>query len=65
MLHWKNEGLVLKAVPDDPDHDLHPGKVAERPKVIYNRATRKTVSGSTSIRRITPPRAPGLRSAIV
>ena len=23
LVHWKNEGLVLKAMPDDPGHDLH------------------------------------------
>jgi len=43
LVQWKNEGLVLKAVPDDPVHDLHPGNVAERPKVIYNRTTKKYV----------------------
>lgn len=36
LLHWKNEGVVLPAVPGDPAHDLHPGKVAERPKVIHH-----------------------------
>jgi hypothetical protein len=43
LLHWNNEGIVLPAVPDDPAHDLHPGKVAERPKVIYNARTRQYV----------------------
>lgn len=43
LLHWKNEGVVLPAVPDDSSHDLHPSKVAERPKVIFNRATGKYV----------------------
>jgi hypothetical protein len=40
---WKNEGIVLAAAPDDPQSDLHPSKVVERPKVIYNRSTRKFV----------------------
>lgn len=40
---WKNEGLVLSATPDDPQSDLHPGKVLERPKVIYNKSTRQFV----------------------
>ena len=31
------------AVKDDPNHDLHPSKVLERPKVIYNRKTGKFV----------------------
>jgi len=43
LLHWKNEGVVLPAVPDSPEHDLHPSKVAERPKVIYNALTGKFV----------------------
>jgi hypothetical protein len=38
LYDWKNEGLVLTAVPEDPHHDLHPSNVLERPKVIYNRA---------------------------
>ena len=43
LLNWKNEGIVLPAVPGDPAHDLHPSKVAERPKVIYNASTRQYV----------------------
>lgn len=43
LLNWKNEGIVLPAVKDDPTHDLHPGKVLERPKVIYNSRTRQYV----------------------
>ena len=34
--HWKFEALALEAVLDDPNHDLHPCKVLERPKVIRN-----------------------------
>ncbi len=40
---WKDEGLVLKAVPADPAHDLHPSKVCERPKVVFNPRTKKFV----------------------
>ncbi|MFB3880763.1 MAG: glycoside hydrolase family 43 protein [Armatimonadota bacterium] len=43
LYHWKNEGLVLPAVPDDPDHDLHPDRVVERPKVIHNERTKRYV----------------------
>jgi len=43
LIRWKNEGLALAAVADDPTHDLHPGKVAERPKVVFNRTTKKYV----------------------
>jgi Glycosyl hydrolases family 43 len=39
LYHWKNEGLALPAIDDDPDHDLHPSKVVERPKVIFNERT--------------------------
>jgi beta-xylosidase len=43
LREWKNLGIVLPAVPDDPKSDLHCDKVIERPKVIYNRATKKFV----------------------
>jgi hypothetical protein len=39
LYHWKNEGLVLPAVADSTDHDLHPTRIAERPKVLYNAKT--------------------------
>lgn len=39
LYNWSYEGLALPAEPDDPAHDLHPSKVAERPKVLYNRRT--------------------------
>lgn len=41
--NWTFEGIVLPAVPDDPGHDLHPSKVLERPKVVYNAKTGKFV----------------------
>lgn len=40
---WDDQGLVLRAVPEDPTHDLHPTKVCERPKVIHNAATGRFV----------------------
>ena len=43
LMNWKNEGLVLRAVPDFPKHDLHPSKVVERPRVLYNKKTNKYV----------------------
>jgi hypothetical protein len=43
LYDWKNEGLVLRAEPDSPEHDLNPSKVLERPKVIYNRTTKEFV----------------------
>ena len=43
MLNWTFEGIVLPAVTDDSDHDLHTSKVLERPKVVYNKKTGKFV----------------------
>jgi len=43
LCDWKNEGLALAAVTNDATHDLHPSRVVERPKVIYNRTTRQFV----------------------
>src|SRR6266853_39259 len=43
LYDWKNEGIVLPAVPDDPQNDLHPSKALERPKVIYNKTTKQFV----------------------
>lgn len=43
LLNWKFESIVLPAVQDNPQHDLHPSKVLERPKVIYNKKTGKFV----------------------
>lgn len=43
LVNWINRGNVLPAVPDDRGHDLHPSKILERPKVVYNAKTRKFV----------------------
>jgi hypothetical protein len=43
LFTWKNLGLVLPAVKDDPEHDLHPSHVLERPKVLHHKATGKFV----------------------
>lgn len=43
MVNWTFEGIALPAVKDDPNHDLHPSQVLERPKVIYNSKTGKFV----------------------
>jgi beta-galactosidase len=42
LLNWRNRGIVLP-VSDNPDHDLHPSKVVERPKVIYCQKTGRYV----------------------
>ncbi len=43
LINWTFEGVVLPAVKDDPEHDLHPSKVLERPKVVFNAKTGKFV----------------------
>ena len=43
LIHWKNEGIVLSSVKDDPGHDLHTGRVLERPRLLFNRKTGKFV----------------------
>ena len=43
LLHWKYEGLVLSADKDDPESMIHPSRVLERPKVIYNESTGRFV----------------------
>lgn len=42
LYHWKDEGVAL-SVSSEPGHDLEAGCILERPKVIFNRATRKFV----------------------
>ncbi|MDE6197564.1 MAG: family 43 glycosylhydrolase, partial [Muribaculaceae bacterium] len=42
LVNWTFEGVVLPAE-QNPDSDLHPSKVLERPKVVYNPKTGKFV----------------------
>lgn len=43
LYNWQWAGIALPAEPDDPTSDLHPSKVLERPKVIYNPRSGKYV----------------------
>ncbi len=43
LVNWKNEGVALPSTPRNPNHDLAPENVLERPKVIYNARTKKFV----------------------
>jgi len=43
LYDWKFEAIALPAVTNDRSHDLHTSKVIERPKVLYNRKTKKFV----------------------
>jgi beta-xylosidase len=41
LYNWNDEGIALSVVEDDSTHDITPGCVLERPKVIYNTKTGK------------------------
>lgn len=43
LINWKYEGVALSATTGDPKHDLDTARVIERPKVIYNKTTKKFV----------------------
>ena len=43
LVKWKYEGVALSPVKGDTTNDLDTSKVIERPKVIYNKRTRKFV----------------------
>jgi hypothetical protein len=42
LYNWNDRGITLK-VSDDPNSDIVKGCILERPKVIYNTATKKFV----------------------
>lgn len=43
LYHWKNAGIALSVVFDNPNHPLAAGCIIERPKVIYNAKTHQYV----------------------
>jgi beta-xylosidase len=43
LVQWKDEGIALEVVKNDPEHDIAEGCILERPKVIYNPKTKKFV----------------------
>ena len=43
LLNWKFLGVALSSLKGNPAHDLDTGRVIERPKVVYNRKTKKFV----------------------
>jgi hypothetical protein len=43
LMQWKYEGVTLPSIIGQPEHDLDSSKVVERPKVIYNKKTKKFV----------------------
>lgn len=43
LYNWKNNGIALKVVENNPESEIQKGCVIERPKVIFNAKTRKFV----------------------
>lgn len=43
LAKWKYEGVALPSIIGDPGHDLDTSRVIERPKVVYNKKTKKFV----------------------
>jgi hypothetical protein len=43
LVDWKDEGIALEVVKNNPGHDIEEGCILERPKVIYNPNTKKFV----------------------
>lgn len=43
LYNWTNEGIALPVVTDDPGSPVTKGCIIERPKVIYNKDTKKFV----------------------
>ncbi len=37
LYNWKDEGIALSVIKDDPTHPITEGCILERPKVIYNK----------------------------
>ena len=43
LYNWKDEGVALEVIKNQPGHDIEEGCILERPKVIYNNKTKKFV----------------------
>jgi len=43
LYNWVDEGIALEVVENDSTHDIAKGCILERPKVIYNKSTKKFV----------------------
>lgn len=43
LYNWKDEGLIIKPVTDNPNSPLHPNQYLDRPHIIYNERTKKYV----------------------
>lgn len=43
LYNWKNEGIILKPVEDDPHHPLHPSRIMDRPHILYDEKRKRFV----------------------
>lgn len=43
LYNWKDEGIILQPVPEDPENPLHPSQCMDRPHILYNEKTKKFV----------------------
>jgi len=43
LYNWKDEGIIIPPVEDDPASPLHPSSCMDRPHIIYNKKTGKYV----------------------
>ncbi len=43
LYNWKDEGVIIPPVEDDPTSPLHPGRGMDRPHILYNPHTKKFV----------------------
>lgn len=43
LYNWKDEGIALSVIKDNANHPIAKGRIIERPKVIYNKKTKKFV----------------------
>lgn|SRR5690606_12767993 len=41
LYNWKDEGIIIPPVEDDPASPLHPSSCMDRPHIIYNKKTGK------------------------
>ena len=44
LYNWEDCGLIIPPEPDDPESQLHPNAMMDRPHIIYNARTKKYVA---------------------
>lgn len=43
LYNWKDEGIILRAVPEEPRSPLHPNRIMDRPHILYHKGNRQFV----------------------